>query len=171
MIEKVKIKQLEIADWKKYREFRLNALQKDAIAFGSLYEDEVKFTPKIWKQRLSGKQSINLAAIADNQIIGMIGAYWEADRQPVTHIAYIVSFYVEGKHRKQGIGARLFDKILTFIQKKKFISKAIIFVNTRQHAAYHLYQKFGFRKVGILKKDLKIAGKYYDEYLMEKIFI
>jgi len=32
-----------------------------------------------------------------------------------------------------------------------------------------MYKKFGFKKVGILNKEIKIKGRYYDDILMEKL--
>jgi len=36
--------------------------------------------------------------------------------------------------------------------------------------ALKLYQSLGFKTIGIMHKEMKVNGKYYDEYLMEKIF-
>jgi RimJ/RimL family protein N-acetyltransferase len=41
-------------------------------------------------------------------------------------------------------------------------------VNPKQKAAVKLYEKCGFKTVGVLKKELYVNGKFYDELIMEK---
>ena len=39
----------------------------------------------------------------------------------------------------------------------------------KQEAAVSLYQKYGFKTVGRLTKELRLEGRYYDELIMEKL--
>ena len=46
------------------------------------------------------------------------------------------------------------------------IVKLFVFANNKR--AIHLYQKLGFKKVGLLKDALKDKGRYFDEIIMAK---
>ena len=52
--------------------------------------------------------------------------------------------------------------------KDKNVIKINLNVNPKQKAAVKLYRKFGFKVVGLLKKDLFVNSKFYDELIMEK---
>ena len=52
--------------------------------------------------------------------------------------------------------------------KNKNIIKISLNVNPKQKSAVRLYKKFGFKVVGVMKKDLFVNGKFYDELILEK---
>ena len=44
-------------------------------------------------------------------------------------------------------------------------------VRTYNPAGIHLYEKMGFRRVGILHSVAKVGDKYCDEYLYQGVFL
>jgi RimJ/RimL family protein N-acetyltransferase len=60
------------------------------------------------------------------------------------------------------------EKALEELAKHKEIEKVDLNVNTAQLSAVRLYEKLGFVVAGTLHGELKVDGKYYDEYVMEK---
>jgi ribosomal protein S18 acetylase RimI-like enzyme len=165
----IKITTIEKSRWKDYKKLRLEALTNDPITFGSSVNDEKKLTKKDWETRIMSSITDTLFAIDDNEnLAGMIVALYEK-KETQKHIARIVSFYVSPYFRRQKIGKSLFQKILTKIKQKKGIKKIKIQLYKNNLIALKMYKKFGFKKVGILNKEIKIKGRYYDDILMEKL--
>ena len=106
-------------------------------------------------------------ALSDDKTIGMIVFIFNNKRK-IKHISNIFGFYVKERYRNQGVGKKLIESALSHIKKNKNIIKIDLIVNPKQKAALSLYKKFGFKVVGILRKDLLVNGKFYDELVMEK---
>ena len=159
----IKIKKLPANRWKDYRDLRLESLKKDATAFGSSYEEEIKLSVSEWQKRTGN----TLFALSDSTPVGMI-VYVFNNKIKIRHIANIFGFYVKESYRNQGIGRKLIKNALLSIMKNKNIIKIDLTVNSKQSSAIKLYKKFGFRIVGVLSKDLFVDGKFYDELVMEK---
>ncbi len=155
------------SDWEKYKELRLEALQKDSEAFGGSYEESAKKTDEEWMKPLENEKNSIIVAIDDDKAIGMVGTYQESGEK-MKHISYIWGVYVKEEYRGQGIAKKLMEKLLDEIMKNKEIEKINLNVNTTQKAAIVLYEKIGFEIVGTLHKELKIGEKYFDEHAMEK---
>ena len=159
----IEVKKIPTNRWKDYRNLRLETLKKDATAFGSSYEEERKLPELEWRRRTRN----TLFALSNDKPIGMI-AYVFNNKRKIKHVANIFGFYVKESYRNQGIGKKLIESALSSIMKNKKIVKIDLNVNPKQKSAVRLYKKFGFRIIGILKKDLFVNGKFYDELTMEK---
>ncbi len=160
----IEVKKLHSRRWKEYRDLRLEALKSDPIAFSSSFEEEKIFSDEEWKRRINNV----LFAISNDKPVGMIG-YIINNKNKTKHIANIFGVYVKKEYRRQGIGKKLFDIALKFIQKNVNVFKINLGVNSELKAAIELYKKHGFKIVGRLKKELLVDGKFYDELMMERI--
>ena len=159
----IKIKKLSTNRWKDYRNLRLEALRKDATAFSSSHKEEKKLSESEWKRRTKN----TLFALSDDKPIGMI-AYAFNNKRKIRHIANIFGFYVKESYRNRGIGKKLIESALLSIMRNKNIIKINLNVNPKQKSAARIYKKYCFKVVGVMKKDLFINGKFYDELVMEK---
>ena len=159
----IEIKKLSANRWKEYKNLRLEALREDATAFGSSYEEERKLSEANWKKRIKN----TLFALSNDELIGMI-VYVFNNKRKIKHIANIFGFYVKKANRNHGIGKKLVESALSSIMKNKNVIKINLNVNPKQKAAVKLYRRFGFKVVGLLKKDLFVNEKFYDESIMEK---
>lgn len=155
-------------DWEKYKNIRLEALEKDSLAFGTSYEQASKKTDEEWKETLEKSDRYLFFAKVNDELVGMVAAYQE-DGERLRHTAYVWGVYVREEFRGKGIGKKLMEVLLAELQKNN-VEKASLNVNTAQSNAIKLYESLGFQTIGIARKEMKIDGKYYDEYLMEKIF-
>jgi len=160
----IAVKKLEEDRWKEYRDLRLEALQKEPIAFGSSYDEEKNISEEEWRKRIENA----LFALSEDKLIGMI-VYIRDNKIKTKHIGNIFGVYVTREYRGQGVGKKLMDSVLTQIQKSKDVVKIKLSVNPEQKAAVKLYQNYGFKIVGQLKKELYVEGKFYDELIMEKL--
>jgi ribosomal protein S18 acetylase RimI-like enzyme len=162
----IEIKKLPDNRWKDYRDLRLEALMSDPTAFGSSYEEEIILPDEEWVNRINNV----LFAILNNKLIGMI-VYIFNKGLKIKHIANIYGVYVKKEYRNQGIGKKLLENAISLILTNKNIMKINLSVNPQQVAAVKLYEKYGFESVGVLKNDLLIEGKFYDEAVMEKYIL
>lgn len=166
----MKIKTISSTRWRDYKNLRLEALKDCPVFFGSSYNDEKRLKNEEWKKRLESEFSDTLFAVDEkNILIGMITALYNP-KETQNHVSTIVSFYVKEEHRGIGIGKKLLKDLVAKIKEKKHIKKIKIQAAKINIGAIKLYEKAGFKHVGILKKEIRIKGKYYDDILMEKLF-
>jgi len=159
----IEIKKLPTNRWKDYRELRIEALKSDPAAFSSSHVEEQKLSITEWKRRMNNV----LFALDEDKPIGMM-VYVFLKLKKIKHVTNIYGVYVKKEYRTQGIGKQLLENVLTKINQNKNIIKINLHVNPKQKAALQLYKKFGFKKIGTLKKDICVNGKFYDEIIMEK---
>jgi len=157
------VKKLGEDDWETYRDIRLEALKNDPSAFGSCYSEEEKFPENKWRERIKNA----LFAMDGKKAVGTIVVFFE-NYNNLKHIAHIYGVYVKPDYRGKGVSKMLMGAALENIKSNKEIIKVKLEVNAKQKPAYELYKKYGFKKIGITKKELKVDNKFYDEVLMEK---
>lgn len=155
------------SDWAEYKELRLEALKNNPEAFGASHEESLRLHDEEWKKEFEDPGSFILVASEGGQIFAMVAAYQE-DNVKMQHMAYVWGVYVRKTYRGQGVGQKLMEALLEELAQNKEIEKVDLNVNTAQLSAVRLYEKLGFEIAGTLHKELKVAGKYYDEYFMEK---
>ncbi|MDQ1281327.1 MAG: hypothetical protein QG670_2592 [Thermoproteota archaeon] len=158
------VRKLEEYRWSEYRDLRLEALNKESIAFSSSYDEEKNLSEEEWRRRTKNL----LFALSEDKLIGMIG-YIRENKIKTKHVATIFGFYVTLEYRCQEVGTRLIDSLFEQIEKSKDIVKVKLTVIPEQKAAIKLYQNCGFKIVGQLRKELCVEGTFYDELIMEKL--
>ena len=159
----VEYKKLPVERWREFKEIRLFALRKDWIAFGIAYEDEADFTEAEWKTKMKNI----IFALDDDIIIGLVEYKFEVLTK-MKHIAYINDLYVQKEYWGMGIGRALMEKAIFLIRQNKKIEKIKLVADPIQTRAIALYEKLGFVKTVLIKKELKYKGNYYDDLHMEK---
>lgn len=83
------------------------------------------------------------------------------------HVA-VIATCVALEHRRQGIGTQLFAATFAAARGKGY-EKMFTYVRSDNPAALVAYQKQGFRIVGTAVKHAKLAGRYVDEIVIEKL--
>lgn len=161
----ITISQISEDKWQDYKAIRLEALKNEPAAFGSSYEEENKFTEELWKQRSSSA----LVAYSAGMPIGLL-VYIIGNRVKTRHVATIYSVYVNKDFRGKGIGKKLVQKALGNIKKNPEVIKVDLGVVPDQVSAVKLYEKFGFKAIGQLSKEMYFNNRYYDHLLMELLF-
>ncbi len=83
---------------------------------------------------------------------------------------YVVDFsvYVERSWRGKGVGSLLLPRLVELAREHGF-HKMMLSAFPSNEAGMALYEKFGFRTVGIMKEMGKLDGKWVDTIVMEKI--
>lgn len=171
IMDNIKIIKLPVERWEEYKNLRLEALKQEPQAFSSSYEDDVLMSDEQWQSKLAnysdGKTGIILAADLNGELVGIMNSRIEQSRK-MGHVAFIHGVYVKPEFRGKGIGKKLLEEILQWIEGHREIVKINLDVTTEQEAAIALYKSVGFEIVGHLKKEYLIKDKFYDVYEMEK---
>ena len=156
------IDRLADSRWKEGRDLRLEALRLEPTAFSSTYDEEVNISKKEWIIRNRNA----FYAFVEDKPVGMIVMILQKD--PMTkHIANIFGVYVRKSHRGIGIGSLLLEQAIQHLSEKEQIVKIKLSVNSEQMEAVRLYEKHGFKKVGIQEKEFYFNDRFYDDLLME----
>jgi ribosomal protein S18 acetylase RimI-like enzyme len=143
----VGVRRVTPEDWEAYRELRLRALESDPLAFGSTLQREQGFTEERWKERLAGVPpslpSVTWAAVdTSGRFIGMVAA------ARVGSAFHIFAMWVAPEVRGRGIGGRLLDAALSWIDREAPGGHVKLEVNSRQVAAVRLYRSRRFQATG-----------------------
>ena len=126
----------------------------------TLYSDFDNFwSYNVLKQELENKNTTYIVAKEDDEVIGFAGLSTCLDEATLNNIV------VKKSHRNRGIGGELLEALIELcseLHTKTFTLE----VDTENEPAIHLYEKFGFKNLGIRKKyynntrDAFIMTKY-----------
>ena len=111
----------------------------------SAIDKELKYSKY---EYISSNNNLNYVFILDNEIVGEVDYSYPLDTVDLLYI------YIDNNKRRNGYGKYL---LLNTIEKLKELNvkEIVLEVNVNNIAAYNLYKKIGFNKVGIRKN-------YYD---------
>jgi ribosomal protein S18 acetylase RimI-like enzyme len=142
-LPEIEIRRLLDSDWMGFRELRLAALRTDPLAFGSTIELEQAYRDGRWQEWAHGgatgeRQATFVAINPANQLVGMCGTFSEDAR------FMIWGLWVHPSQRGRGIGGRLLDAVLGWIDAAFPGSSTVLDVNPVQGEALRLYLKRGF---------------------------
>jgi ribosomal protein S18 acetylase RimI-like enzyme len=160
----IEVKTISEERWQDYRDLRLEALKKDPLAFGSSWEEETGLSEAVWRRRIKN----TFFALDQDKLVGTI--VWVQETMiKAKHVANIYGVYVAEEYRGWGVGKKLMDAALAHAKESDGVIKVKLAVNPTQKAAVKLYQSYGFKIAGKVKKELYIDGRFYDELIMEKM--
>ena len=119
------------------------------------------------KQAHSENQ-ITLLALLNDEIAGLVNITAD-QRKRVRHIGDL--FIVIGKkYWNNGLGSLLIEEAIEWAQASGILRRLQLTVQTRNQAAVHLYQKYGFVIEGRQERGAYIEeGKFIDVYWMGKL--
>ena len=119
------------------------------------------------KQAHSENQ-ITLLALLNDEIAGLVNITAD-QRKRVRHIGDL--FIVIGKkYWNNGLGSFLLEEVVEWAQASGILRRLQLTVQTRNQAAVHLYQKYGFVIEGRQEHGAYIEeGKFIDVYLMGRL--
>ena len=108
-----------------------------------------------------------VVAVKEDTVVGWASLSPYSSRY-VYRKAAVLSIYVARQKRGNGIGKRL----LTAIEEaanNTGLHKIVLFLLPDNKQGHRLYDSAGYRKVGVMKEQGLMDGKYIDIILMEKI--
>lgn len=129
---------------------------KDAKSFIEKCERDRKEKPR-------KNYSFGIEIKSEKKIVGKISLF----RINKEHKRAGIGYWIGKKYRKQGIVSEAEKAVLDFAFNKLKLNKINGDAMTENVGSNKLFEKFGFRKVGILKEELIKKGKKKDVYHWE----
>jgi ribosomal protein S18 acetylase RimI-like enzyme len=155
-IEIRRLAQEDAADAVLYRDIRLEALQANPEAFGSIFEVENAQPLSLFSARLGS--STVLGAFRDRELVGIAGFAVQQGLKRV-HKGTLWGMYVRPAARNAKVGRRLVEAVCNHAgQQVELIQLSVVLDNEQ---ARSLYARLGFLEYGVEKNALKQAGRYW----------
>ena len=130
-----------------FKEVRLRALQDTPNAFGSTYAKECQRGEAEWIKlaiRWNGETGIGFLAMDGGLPCGIAGSV--LDQEDGTR-AHLLSMWTAPAHRRQGVGARLVDEIITWARQRG-VRVLQLMVTSCNEPAILFYERLGFSRTG-----------------------
>jgi L-amino acid N-acyltransferase YncA len=108
-----------------------------------------------------------IVAECDGHVIGWGSLNSFNARQAYDYVADF-SVYVERSRRRQGVGRQLLDR-LTVLARELGYHKLVLATFPTNATGLGLYQRCGFREVGVYREQGMLDGAWVDVLIMEKI--
>ena len=112
-----------------------------------------------FENELKNQNSKYIKAALNNEIVGFAGIWKSVDDIHITNIV------TKKKYRKNGVGSMLLSKLIEYSKLNTGISSITLEVNNNNLPAIKLYEKYGFKNVGLRKK---YYNNTYDAIIMTK---
>lgn len=167
--EQIEIRRLTAVDAHVYEGLRLEALEREPLAFSESVEEHRAITIESIAQRLGANQenaeSFVLGAFTEDLFVGMAGfARFTGPKKQ--HKALIWGVYVKPEWRRKGIARVLLSEIVNRAKAIPGVEQILLSVAAEQTAAKKLYESLGFETYGREPRTLKVEDRYVDEDLM-----
>jgi L-amino acid N-acyltransferase YncA len=108
-----------------------------------------------------------LVAEEDGQVVGWASLNSFNSRAAYDGVADF-SVYVERARRGRGIGGQLLERLVVLARELDY-HKLVLAALAHNAAGEALYEKVGFRRVGVYREQGRLDGRWVDVLLMEKL--
>jgi len=138
--------------------------ETDNLSFsGDTFSISVEREARFIDRYYNNKKDIMLVALDGDKVVG--NAIVERNRVERYNHRAEISITVLRDYWGCGIGSRLMEMMIDFA-KKSGIEILYLEVRADNARAISLYEKYGFRKIGVYNNFFKIDNIYYDAHLM-----
>jgi ribosomal protein S18 acetylase RimI-like enzyme len=162
----MEIRRLTAEDAESYQQLRLEALQREPLAFTESVAEHLSLTLQMIKTRLTATDDdFILGAFIDGQLVGMAG-FLRPEGEMIRHRGLIRSVYVSEQNRGKGVGRALLAELIGLVELLPGMEQVALAVSSQNGVAKGLYESLGFEVYGCEKRAIKVGGKYVDEELM-----
>jgi ribosomal protein S18 acetylase RimI-like enzyme len=161
------IRQLTSHDAAAYRDLRLEGLTKHPEAFSESAEEFTERTVSdiaaMIESSSGTRNGFILGAFNDvGRLVGIVSLSRESFRKE-RHKAILWGMHVAASCRRQGIGRRLVEELVSRARDFGDIEQIILNAATRNTAAVRFYESLGFRSFGHEPNALHVNGQSYDQ--------
>ncbi|MNO54372.1 putative phosphinothricin acetyltransferase YwnH [compost metagenome] len=164
MMSTLTVRQAALDDLKNILQIYNQGIE-DRIATLETEEKNLDYMDK-WFQDHQSRYSI-LVAEKEGEVIGWASLNPYSHRSAYNGVADL-SVYIDRRFRGQGVG----NSLLEFLEKlalEKGFYKIVLFTFPFNYGGQGLYQKRGYRQVGVFEKQGVMDGAFIDVMIMEKL--
>lgn len=140
--------------------------ESDNLLFG---ENEFRLSVEQEREYIKNISSDNntlmILGIIDNNIVS-VSQVSASSRKRIAHNSEL-AISVKKEYWGMGVGSANIEALIDFAKNHKTIKTISLGVKSNNKKAKHLYEKFGFKEIGIHKNFFNIDGNYDDEILMD----
>ena len=126
-------------------------------------------TPEERRQWMAARGARHPVVVAerDGRVVGWASLNAFNPRRAYDHVADL-SVYVDRAWRGKGVGRRLIDHV-TALARQLTYHKIVLAAFPENAQGMALYERVGFRTVGIYREQGQLDGKWVDVIVMEKL--
>lgn len=155
------MKILTPADWEKFKAIRIRGWETNPEAFGGDKQAEIDSDEEYWARRLDNPKRFYMGIEENNKLVSVAGVIID------DHGWTLCGVYTDPDYRGKGLSTRVITECMEEV-KRRGGTKMVLFVQSIQATALHLYTKLGFKIIRTGKGEPMGDGKVYDEYFMER---
>jgi ribosomal protein S18 acetylase RimI-like enzyme len=145
--EQIEIRRLTAEDAHAYYGLRLEALEREPLAFTESSEEHRGITIESIAQKLGsndeGNESLVMGAFTEDAFVGMAGFARYAGPK-TRHKGVIWGVYVKAEWRGKGIARVLLSEVLERARALPGLEQVLLAVNAERPATRKLYESLGF---------------------------
>ena len=148
-------------------QLRLEALEREPLAFGSSAEEHRTLSMDTFAARVAAPNPNNfvLGAFAGGQLVGSMG-FVRHENIKDKHKGRVWGVYINEQHRGKGLARKLMSALLERARSQAGLEQVVLTVGHLQTAAKRLYSSMGFEIFGHEHHALKVGEQYVDEDYM-----
>ena len=138
-----------------------------------VYQDTMQLpypSRELWRKRVAETPDnfINLVAVVDDRVVGMVGLETFPNRPRRRHVGRI-GISVAGEWQGKGVGTAMMAAVVDLADNWLNLTRLELEVYADNAAAIHLYERFGFTYEGTLRQHAFRNGKYVDSNMMGRL--
>ena len=139
--------------------------ESDFITFGkNEFSMSVEAEQDYIERINSMDNSKNVLIIIENEIVG-IASITSVQKERMKHNGTL-GISIRKKYWGIGLGSEIMTYLIDWAKSNKITKKINLLVREDNIRGVKLYEKFGFEKEGLLKKDICVNGVYYNTIAM-----
>lgn len=139
--------------------------ESDFITFGkNEFSMSVEAEQDYIERINSMNNSKNVLIIIENEIVG-IASITSVQKERMKHNGTL-GISIRKKYWGIGLGSEIMAYLIDWAKSNKITKKINLLVREDNIRGVKLYEKFGFEKEGLLKKDICVNGVYYNTIAM-----